>query len=224
MKFFSVDLTSTQISQLSGINRNTVNRYIAALRERIALCCEAESPIKGETEVDESCCGAGRVKGIRGRGARGRAMVFGLFKRNGKVYAEIVPDCSKDTLQEIIRGRVDLESVIHSNGWRGCDGLVDLGYQKLFHVEHGNSEFASKLSYINGIESFWGYAKTRLVRFRGIKKESFYLHLKECEFRFNHRNDDIYKLLLKMLRDFPVKNETACKDSCEAHEKSQRPA
>ncbi len=151
-------------------------------------------------------------------------MVFGLFKRNGKVYAEIVPDCSKDTLQEIIRGRVDLESVIHSNGWRGCDGLVDLGYQKLFHVEHGNSEFASKLSYINGIESFWGYAKTRLVRFRGIKKESFYLHLKECEFRFNHRNDDIYKLLLKMLRDFPVKNETACKDSCEAHEKSQRPA
>ena len=26
---------------------------------------------------------------------------------------------------------------------------------------------------------------------------------KECEFRFNHRNEDSYKLLLKMLRENP---------------------
>lgn len=87
-------------------------------------------------------------KGLIGRGARGKTIVFGLFKRNGRVYTEIVPDCSKRTLQGIIRGGVELESVIHSDGWRGYDGLVDLGYQKHFRVEHGNNEFANERSHI----------------------------------------------------------------------------
>ena len=110
VKLFSVDLTASQIAELSGVNRNTVNRYVTAFRERIARYCEAESPVKGEVEVDESYFGARRVRGIRGRGARGKTIVFGLFKRNDNAYTEIVPDCSRATLQGIIRGRVDLEA------------------------------------------------------------------------------------------------------------------
>jgi len=37
-----------------------------------------------------------------------------------------------------------------------------------------------------------------------LAKHTFYFHLKECEFRFNHRNEDIYKLVLKMLREKPL--------------------
>ncbi|MCY4512646.1 MAG: IS1595 family transposase, partial [Bdellovibrionales bacterium] len=43
-------------------------------------------------------------------------------------------------------------------------------------------------------------------KFRGMNKETFYLHLKECEFRFNYREDDLYKLLLKMIRNKPLKS------------------
>ena len=139
VRLFAVDLDASQIAQLTNLNRNTVNRYLAALRERIARFCEAESPVKGEVEVDESYFGARRVRGIGGRGARGKTIVFGLFKRNGHVYTEIVPDCSKTTLQGISRGRVALESVIHSDGWRGYDALVDLGWQKHFRVNHGDN-------------------------------------------------------------------------------------
>ncbi|MBT4258756.1 MAG: IS1595 family transposase, partial [Nitrospina sp.] len=32
----------------------------------------------------------------------------------------------------------------------------------------------------------------------------FYLHLKECEFRFNHRGQNLYKLLLKIIRKSPL--------------------
>ena len=53
---------------------------------------------KGEIEVDESYFGVRRVKGKKGRGAYGKTIVFGIFKRNGKVYTEIVPDPSKATL------------------------------------------------------------------------------------------------------------------------------
>ena len=204
VRLFCVDLTAIQIAQVAVLNRNTVNRLLQGIRERIALACEAESPVSGEIEVDESYFGARRVRGLRGRGARGKTIVFGLFKRQGRVYTEIVPDCSRATLQGIIRGRVDPESVIHSDGWRGYNGLVDLGYQKHYRVQHSENEFANERSHINGIESFWAYSKTRLVRFRGMQKHTFYFHLKECEFRFNHRGEDLYKLVLTMCRKTPL--------------------
>ncbi len=201
IRLFVADLNATQIAMIFGMNRNTVNRYLKAIRETIATFCERESPFSGQVEVDESFFGARRIKGKRGRGAFGKTIVFGIFKRSGKVYTEIVPDCSAKTLQSIIRGKVTVESVIHSDGWRGYDGLVDVGYAKHFRIDHGQDEFAKGHVHINGIESFWGFAKTRLVKFRGMSKSTFYLHLKECEFRFNYRDKDLYKLLLKIFKN-----------------------
>ena len=83
-------------------------------------------------------------------------------------------------------------------------GLVDLGFKKHYRVSHGQNEFARGRSHINGIESFWAYAKRRLMKFHGIAESTFYLHLKECEFRFNYRDENIYLLLLKMFRTRPL--------------------
>jgi len=205
IKLFSLDLEADQTAKITGLSRNTINKYYKAFRERIVKICDEDSPLSGEIEVDESYFGARRVKGKRGRGAYGKTIVFGLLKREGKVYTEIVPDVKAATLQGVIRGRVDIDSVIHSDGWRGYDGLVDIGYDKHFRVHHGKNEFVRGKSHINGIESFWSYAKMRLVKFRGIDRKNFNLHLKECEFRFNHRGEDLYRLFLQIFRKDPLK-------------------
>ena len=101
LKLFCVDLNASQIAELSSLNRNTVNSYLIKFRLRIAAICETQSPYSGEVEVDESWFGARRVKGKRGRGAYGKTIVFGIFKRDGMVYTEIVPDCSKKTLKAL---------------------------------------------------------------------------------------------------------------------------
>lgn len=75
------------------------------IRHRLAEDSERTSPFSGEVEVDESYFGAKRVNGKRGRGAAGKTIVFGIYKRNGKVYTEIVPDVQRKTLQAIIRRR-----------------------------------------------------------------------------------------------------------------------
>ena len=160
--------------------------------------------VYGDVKLDENYFGPKRLRGKRGRGAYGKTIVFGLLKRQGKVYTEVVPDCSKATLQGIIRGHVDLGTVIHSDGWRGYEGLVDIGYDKHFRVNHGANEFANGDRHINGIESFWSYAKRRLAKFNGVAKHKFYLHLKETEYRFNHRRDNLYLGLLKLLRNNPL--------------------
>jgi len=204
IKYFALDLTANKTAELTGLTHKTVNQIYLKIRQRLAEESQRQSPFYGEVEVDESYFGARRVKGKRGRGAGGKTIVFGVYKRNGKVFTEIVPDVQRKTLQAIIRGRVGIETVIHSDHWRGYNGLVDIGYPKHFRVNHSANEFANEISNINGIESFWSFAKRRLLKFNGVKKETFHLHLKECEFRFNHRNDSLYKLLLTLLRNSPL--------------------
>ena len=204
IRCFAMDFTATDTAEMTGVSVRSVNNIYLKLRARLAESCELASPLQGAVEVDESYFGARRVRGKRGRGAYGKTIVFGVLKREGKVYTEIVPDCSKPTLQGIIRGHVEVSTVIHSDGWRGYDGLVDIGFDKHFRVNHGNNEFASGERHINGIESFWSYAKRRLAKFNGVAKHTFYLHLKETEFRFNHRRDNLYLEILKLLRLNPL--------------------
>ena len=70
-----------------------------------ALAAEAPKLLAGEIEVDESYFG-GHRKGKRGRGAAGKMPVFGLLKRQGKVYVAIIANARSDTLIPIIRDKI----------------------------------------------------------------------------------------------------------------------
>ena len=205
VRYLAMDFTASDVAQLTGLTRKTVTVIFLRIRQRVAAECERASPYSGcEVEVDESYFGARRVRGKRGRGASGKTIVFGIFKRNGCVYTEVVPDCKKRTLQAVIRGRVALDTVIHSDGWRGYDGLVDVGYAKHFRVDHGNNQFVRGPYHVNGIESFWSFAKRRLQKFNGVPARTFYLHLKESEYRFNNRSNNLARELLKLLERYPL--------------------
>ena len=205
IRYFALDLTANKTAQISGLTYKSVKQIYLKIRNRIAQETERASPFSScKVEVDESYFGARRVRGKRGRGAGSKTIVFGIYKRNGKVYTEIVPNVQKKTLQAIIRGKVSLDSVIHSDGWRGYNGLVDVGYSKHLRINHSADVFAIGDIHINGIESFWSFAKRRLQKFNGVPQKTFHLHLKECEYRFNHRNENLEQKLLKMLETYPL--------------------
>ncbi len=111
IRCFALDFTATSTAHLTDISIRSVNAIYLKVRQRIAQCCELESPLQGAVEVDESYFGAQRVRGKRGRGAYSKTIVSGVLKRQGKVYAKIVPDCSRATLQAIIRGHVAPDTV-----------------------------------------------------------------------------------------------------------------
>ena len=209
IKLFSADLTASQIAFLTKTNRNTINKILKNMRLRIAEVCEQENPFeKGEIKMDESYFGARRVRGKKGRGAYGKTIVFGLKKRKGNVYTQVIRNCSKTEILSLIRSKISKKTTVFTDGFKTYDSLVDLGYKKHYRVHHGKNEFSKKKgrikNHINGIENFWGIAKVRLYKFRGMDKKTFYLHLKECEFRFNHRQENLYLLLLKIIRNNPL--------------------
>ena len=90
--------------------------------------------------------------------------------------------------------------------WKGYDVLVFDGY-KHHRVNHSKRYSNSKGTHINGIENFWGYSKQRLAKFHGVSRKTFYLHLKECEFRYNHKSD-ILKVLRRIMRKVLVQGHT----------------
>ncbi|MBR5950150.1 MAG: IS1595 family transposase, partial [Actinomycetaceae bacterium] len=63
LRYFCADIPALTAADLTGLNRNTVNRFYKLFRVRIMELCEQESPFTGEVEVDESYFGAKRVRG-----------------------------------------------------------------------------------------------------------------------------------------------------------------
>ncbi|MCP9443016.1 MAG: transposase [Nitrospira sp.] len=50
---------------------------------------------------------------------------------------------------------------------------------------------------VNGIEGFWSFAKHILSNYRGVSKYHFPMYLKEMEYRFNHRKENLVELFLR---------------------------
>ena len=203
---FCLDIDASKTAQLLRLNRKTVNRYFGTFRRLIQQYQTTEmAQFVGIVELDESFFGPNRVRGRPGPRKRGRGTtkqpVFGIYERNGRIYTELVTNCSALTLQKIIRGRVSPDSVILTDGWRGYDGLVDVGFDKHLRINK-SKHFVSKGVHINGIEAFWSFTKRRLAKFNGVKK-NFGLHLKECEWRYNKMPSQLRRELRQMIRQNP---------------------
>ena len=191
---------------MAGASRKTINRHFMKFRLAIfwSRSKRRKEFVGGEVEVDESYHGAKRKRGFHGKLKRGRGTkkqpVFGIFERAGEVFTEVIPDCKKKTLQGLILGRVSRDTVIYSDGWRGYDGLVDVGYDKHYRVNHRENEFSKGNGiHINGIESFWSFTKRRLRKFNGLSKQTFDLHLKECEWRWKRKKPQLKSELRQIL-------------------------
>ena len=116
--------------------------------------CRGEA-LDWETQPPLLTFGGKRKRGFHGKLKRGRGTqkkpVFRIFKRNGEVYTELIPDCKAKTLIPIIQGKVDVSCIVNADGWKSYDGLVDVGYDKVFRVNHSANQFAFK-----GTSEKWG--------------------------------------------------------------------
>jgi len=109
-------------------NRRRISRQKYTTIFKQALQERKECNLKNGIELDESCFGPRRVRGKRGRGAGRKIIVFGLLKRNGAVYTQIIPTAQRKEVMPIIRKVVASGSDIYSDGWKSYDVLAVYGY------------------------------------------------------------------------------------------------
>ena len=198
MKYFVAGATARTAAELSGLHRNSVVRFFHKLREKIALKQQNRSEqFCGKIELDESYFGGIR-KGKRGRGAAGKVVVFGILKRGGKVYTQVIHNTKTDTLMPIIRDKVQPDSIVYTDSYRSYNAL-DVSEFHHYRINHSTHFGEQKHNHINGIENFWSQAKRHLRKFNGVPKQHFELFLKECEWRLNIGSPAALLKDLKML-------------------------
>jgi transposase len=197
IKLFELEVSARKIAQQVELSYPTVLKAVTTIR--IAIVAHAKDAMdlfNGEIELDESYFG-GRRKGKRGRGAYNKVPVFGILERNGTVLVEVVKDVTAESLLSMTLKTVRRGSIVYTDKFRSYNALMFCGYKHL-RVDH-KKRFSSGKVYINGLEGFWSYAKERIMKFHGVSKEKFPLYLKEMEFRYNNRNNEIFTLLVRNL-------------------------
>lgn len=203
LKLFELEVSTRKMASQLGISYKTAYKAVTVLRWAVLAHAEECKGLLGkEVELDESYFG-GRRKGRRGRGAAGKVPVFGILERAGQVQVHVVPDVTAETLLGLTVKTVRRGSIVYTDRFKSYDSLMFCGYRHL-KVDH-SKRFARGRVYINGLEGFWSFAKERLLKYHGISPQRFPLYLKELEFRYNHRKEDIFPLLANCLADLVPK-------------------
>src|SRR5659263_132569 len=83
-------------------------------------------------------------------------------------------------------------SLVYTDKFRGYDALTFCGYRHL-KVVHG-TRFSRSQVHIHGLEGLWSYAKGKLFKHHAVSPEKFPLNLYEIQFRYNHRDEDLFEL------------------------------
>ena len=124
LEFFVAEVTARTSADLLGVQYNTAILFYHKIRLVIEyhLAQEAKELFDGGIELDESYFGGIR-KGKRGRGAGGKTAVFGLLKRNGKVYTACVKDTKTDTLMPIITSKIKPDSIVYTDCYKSYNAL-----------------------------------------------------------------------------------------------------
>ena len=199
LEFFVLQVTARSAADMLGIQANTAALFYHKIRQVIwaRLALQAEEILGGEIELDESYFG-GHRKGKRGRGAAGKVIVFGILKRDDRVFTKVVADTKANTLMPIILNKIAPDSVVYTDSYRSYNALDVSGFHH-HRINHSTHFAEHSFNHINGIENFWNQAKRVLRKYNGIPKQHFHLFIKECEFRFNHGSP---KQQLKLLKSW----------------------
>src|SRR5260221_10319751 len=127
-------ISSWEVHRALGVSQKTA--WFMLHRIRLSHQGKDGGKLSGEVEVDETFIGGKarnmhadkRAERITGRGPDGKAIVFGMVERGGKVIAGSVDTRKKGELQQQIRENIEAGSAIFSDELKSYDGL-DADYQ-----------------------------------------------------------------------------------------------
>ena len=150
-------------------------------------------------EIDESKWGFKR-KYHRSRVNPNHDWIFGMIQRDTcKVALIIVPNRGANDLIPLIQRTVLPGTTIMSDRWAAYNQLSTLGYRHLSVNHSENFIDPATGAHTQTIEGFWGHSKALFKSMRGARREQLPAYLDEVMFRWNHKDDPIFPLLLQKI-------------------------
>lgn len=182
---FAEDRDASRIARELDLNRKTVNDYLRRVRVRLAAHCvlsalEERKPGAARSEVFFQAAPPEPLSGPVGGLACG--LLSGILLPGATLHAEVAPGEDALALRTLLRGRLALR------GWRrdreaGFAQALDLDFLEDESVPDARER--EEMAAAELVARFLAYARSRLLKFRGVGADRLRLHLKESELRFN---------------------------------------
>jgi len=212
-------ISSHELGRALGVTQTTAWFMLQRIREVMRKHSFDTTKIGGEgsqLEVDETFVG-GKVKNMhRSRRLRfaqqegyigsstGKTIVQGILDRNlRQVRAKVVPNVTRETLQDEILKNVKYGSTVYTDNAVAYDN----GMQRRFvhDVVNKTEAYVRGQVHVNGMENFWSLFK-RSLKGTYVAVEPFHLarYVDEQVFRYNNRatketpRNDAYRFKLAM--------------------------
>lgn len=183
VRYFVLDLNAKQIAELTRLNRNTVNRYLTEMRRKIDRYCTATSEMSRIYSESDAESKEAVVQCVLIREYRGQIAADPVFLSGNRPLED--------------------QKWFKMYGETGFSLVIDPETGKSIPLNNRTRNEQDSAG-INRAKSFWANAKMRMAKFKGLHPSTYRYHLRECEFRFNNRDKDLYQLLLKILRKDPL--------------------
>ena len=180
IKYFVLEYDACKISALIKVSRNTVNKYLQKIRERIATLSDENSFLFEILELEQK--------------------KISYDKDEKKVETSLNKNNIKEIIQE--KFRKDRKYILNNILNKVKDYLIrpDESKAKVSYVTN-NIINRNKNNYIvNDLKKI----RMRIASFKGITQKTLYLHVKECEFKYSHRKENLYLILLEIFRKEPL--------------------
>ena len=166
--------------------------------------------LSGVVEVDEIFIG-GERPGKRGRGAANKTLVVIAAEQSekgiGRIRLTRVANAAGDSLEPAVQQMVAPGSEVHTDGWRGYNGLRGLGYQHRV-IRETPDLGANLLPLVNRVAAL--LKRWLLGTHQGAVQSSHLdYYLDEYTFRFNRRTSKsrgllFYRLITQAVHLEPV--------------------
>lgn len=194
-------VSAKELQRQLGVTYKCAWRMGHEIRKHMAAV-DGETPLSGQVEVDETMVG-GKRPGVRGRGAAGKTVVFGMMQKDGDVITKVVPNVRRKTLHPHIEAHVEKGAEIHSDELHSYKTLDQKGYTHKT-VTHGAEEYVGRDGqHVNSLEGYWSQLKKSIssthIHVSGKHLEKY---SKEFEYRYNSRKNPSL-MVSELLTTFP---------------------
>jgi transposase len=191
VKLFELEIPPSQMAKEVGISYPTALKAIYLIRRAIA-----QASGDGELAIDTRGGAPAGSDAERATDAHRRA--FGLLERNGRISIHVIDDVSAEKVLQEQPKFTKQGAIIFTGPFRGYDGVI----LWRFRLPAGIAKRLPKgKSPLDGLDNFWSFARPRLSKFHRTSDQDLYYFLRELAFRYQHRNQELFALLVSLMTE-----------------------
>lgn len=195
VKLFELEIPPTQLAKEVGVSYPTALKAIYLIRRAIAQSSGHDEIFAGE---NTSAAAGDWHPGDE------QARVFGLIQNDGKIKISIVGDLSAGSVLQEQPKFVKQGPIIFTGRFHEYDGLI----LWRFRLPPGVAKTLpkGKSPPLDGLDSFWSFARPRLGKFHRTSDQDLFYFLNELAFRYQHRDEELFNSLVSLMTQLMPNN------------------